>query len=187
MLTFVATISVFILSAVQGFPSGPPSTACSDLFPTGHAVNAQTGLSGFAITTNQATYTPGGTVTVNLLGVGNAFDGVMIQARRATTNCSSGINSVPVGTFTIPAGDTFLQLMSCGGVVNNAVAQKAKIVVTSKTVTWTAPTTSVGQIYFRGTFIKNTKTFWTNVASSIVKPLGDATAALPVCAVRTVL
>ncbi|KAK6185061.1 hypothetical protein SNE40_007382 [Patella caerulea] len=187
MFSFVAALSICTICVVNGYPQGPPTSACSDMYPTGHGANAQTGTPYFQITVDQSTYSADGTVTVNLIATSNYYEGVFIQARRATSNCSDGTNDTPVGTFTIPSGDTFLQLMTCSGVSGSAVSQKTKVHITNKSITWTAPNPAIGQIYFRGTFVKNEKTFWTDISSPIVKPTGDSTTSLSACPVRTTM
>ncbi|KAK6190287.1 hypothetical protein SNE40_002193 [Patella caerulea] len=185
MLSFV--VIVCTIGAVTGYASGPPTSACADMYPTGHETNAQTGTPYFEITTAENTYSAGGTVTVTLTATSNYYEGVFVQARRATSNCSDGTNDGAVGSFTIPNGDTFLQLISCNGIAGGAVAHKTSSHQTSKTITWTAPAQTVGQIYFRGVFVRNEETFWTDIFSSVVKPTGDTSTDLTVCPVRTTL
>jgi len=167
---------VIPLGLVNAYPEGPPADSCGDMFPSGHGADAHTISAPFTLTASATNFTANAMITLWVNATGDAtypyYEGVFVQARKA----SSCNDSTPVGTFTIPANDNFLKVMSCSGGSNNAVAHKTATHETGRMFTWTAPATSSGHVFFRATVVKNEKNFWTNVFSGVIRDMAATTA-----------
>ncbi|XP_025110844.1 putative defense protein [Pomacea canaliculata] len=156
-----------------GYSTGPPTSACTDMYPEGHNADAQTTILPFELLVSNTTFTPNAKIVVTLQVKSSMptmfFKGMFVQARLAG-NCS---NTSPVGTFSIPTGDTYLQLLSCGQLSSSISHKNSLVQIHSKNFTWTAPSTATGRIFFRATVVKSKQEFWTNVFSPYVKPVSD--------------
>lgn len=184
-LLMLAMMLMAMVAEVRGYPQGPPVSACGDMFPQGHKVDAKPITPPYTLSASPATVAAGETVTLSLEATGDStypyYEGMFVQARWAS--CDS---DEPVGTFTVPQNDDFLKLMTCNNTAASAVSNKVSNHETNKTFTWTAPTPFQGRIYFRATVVKNKENFWTNVFSSYVTYTGDTSQApAEYCTVRS--
>ncbi|XP_064613044.1 putative defense protein 3 [Liolophura sinensis] len=153
------------LDLVGAYPRGPPPTVCASMapatFPHGEAQNI---ASPYTVSTSQSTYMPGETITVTLSSPGNtAFRGVFVQAR-----LKNGQSTDPQGTFMLSTEESQLKLMTCGNRAGSAVSHNSRDLKTSKTFSWKAPDTNVGDVRFMATFVQATQTYWTGVMSEDV-------------------
>ncbi|XP_072023784.1 putative defense protein 3 [Amphiura filiformis] len=158
-------ICVVLPTATDAYPSGPPSSACTSLQPTGHNSSPQTVNSPYQITLDSDTYSPGQTVRVTLSGVSDtAFAGFIVQARRKdefkdTTTSVGSFSSPPTGT----------KLMACHNNQVGTWTHSSNADKTTVTIEWTAPGTFEGDMAFRATVVQGpAQTYWENVLSTII-------------------
>ncbi|KAH9491836.1 DOMON domain-containing protein frrs1L [Bulinus truncatus] len=157
-------IMVLVIPCVDCYPDGKGvDDSCSSLTPS-HGANSQTSTAPYSITFSPTTFTPGQTVAVTLSASGTYFMGFMIQARRADTSLSQEL----LGSFT---GNSQTR-PACNG---QALVQSSGSTKTSLTFNWISPSSSVGNITFRVTYVRAKRTFWANCASSILKEIPAAT------------
>ncbi|XP_038052769.1 putative ferric-chelate reductase 1 [Patiria miniata] len=118
----IFAILVCLVPAALGNSAGPPGSSnpslCTDMIPTGHngGVSMATDQDNppYAIDTSSSEYTPNGSLTVTIRGLGgNQFKGFFIQARRADP---ARDNEVAVGTFSSAPATT--QLLFCHNVAH---------------------------------------------------------------------
>ncbi|KAL3869926.1 hypothetical protein ACJMK2_042547 [Sinanodonta woodiana] len=175
------------LPGVMSYATGPPLTACTDMFPVGHGSNAQNdnGIQPpFSITVNSTVYRPGDIIQVSLNSAQPwFFEGVFIQARSA--NCSSPMKDTPIGTFRTVPEVKLLSLLPCSNKVDSAIAHNQELKLTNITFYWIAPSGSAGHVYLRGTFARNKEVFWTNVFSDFIVDSNQTNQTKEKCTVRT--
>ncbi|KAL8590227.1 hypothetical protein ACOMHN_010422 [Nucella lapillus] len=164
------------LDLVRAYPNGPPMGACGHMFPTGHGNDAMTSDPPYSLVVTGGPLTmTGQTFNLTLRVKGGTeykyFKGWFVQARMA----SCYMPEKPLGSFILPPGDTYSQLMNCHKErPNSALAHNKSMHVNDKlTFQWQAPNSLPGHFYFRATVVKNKSTFWTNVFSEIIKDESD--------------
>ncbi|KAK0063036.1 ferric-chelate reductase 1 isoform X2 [Biomphalaria pfeifferi] len=130
--------------------------SCADLTPQ-HSASAQNSVPPYTITFSPTSYTASQSISVTLSASSSKpFKGFMIQARNASS-CSTSAQ----GSFTIVAGTT----TAC----SNAALVHSSSSFNTLTTNWIAPSTSVGHIVFRASFVQEYTTFWTNVVSVVLQ------------------
>ncbi|XP_060077433.1 putative defense protein [Ylistrum balloti] len=186
VIQILAIVICFLPAPSRGFGMGPPLGACVDMWPKAHGADSQTSDPPYTITVSKDTYTPGETLTVVVNTTINKdikfFEGLLLQARRA--NCSHTHFEEAVGTFNLPADETFLGLLNCQGGRNSAVGHIAHAHIVDRTFTWTAPDASVGHVYFRATVARRQTTFWTQVTSDFVRDVSESSSP-SICPIQT--
>ncbi|XP_076440960.1 putative defense protein Hdd11-like [Babylonia areolata] len=63
LLCVVMVAIVGVVGVVSGYPQGAPLSACTDMFPTGHHVDAKAIPAPFTLTVSTTTIAAGQTVT----------------------------------------------------------------------------------------------------------------------------
>ncbi|XP_078620078.1 putative defense protein 3 [Branchiostoma floridae x Branchiostoma japonicum] len=154
----------------DGRGSGAPTSACTSMSPghlnNGTAVTAQSSASPYSIVVGDK-YTPGRTLSVQI--VGPVFKGFLLQARRP------GMTS-PVGTFSSPPTDTkAIQCTAADSSMTHANTNPKQ----NLTLTWTAPSTGVGNVQFVATVAEEKVTYWMNIQSRQVRQASGAIFAQP--------
>ncbi|XP_060081001.1 putative ferric-chelate reductase 1 homolog [Ylistrum balloti] len=148
---------VVLLSAKVGmvwsYSMGAPSTTCSTMFPVHSGSPAQTTQPPYFFQLSKTTFTPGETLSVNLVGNGVILRGYQIQARDGNGNV--------VGQFTSAAG---ARTITCG-LENGALTHSNARNKQGVSFTWQAPTPAVGGIQFIATVVQTYNVFWLNVNS----------------------
>ncbi|XP_046372329.1 putative defense protein [Haliotis rufescens] len=166
MFQIVAVVlAICSLHLTQGYSTGPPLSACGDMFPH-HGADAQMSAPPYVITVDNPSYTPTDdniTVTISTTNTDHPyFQGFFLQAHSA--DCMS--STVARGFFVGPL-DSNTQSMTCSGPLsNNAVSHTSASRKTSVTVTWRNP--NGGDVYFQATIVKSRDIFWANVQSNTV-------------------
>ncbi|CAH1772419.1 unnamed protein product [Owenia fusiformis] len=160
----LASFSVMLMVAlpiVMSYPGGPPEGSCVDMFPSGHAAIAQKGAAPFLLEINEGGYyTPGKPVKVTMRNTSEIwFEGVFLQARRASPSLNQ---NQALGNFTVT--DNELKTMRCIK-RESAVTQSNKVHKFQKQVQWNPPEGLKDHIFFRATFVQETKIFWVDVRS----------------------
>lgn len=183
-------LALFISISVPGvvsYATGPPLSACTDMFPVGHGTDAQNAKGiqpPFTITPNSTVYHAGDVIQIILNSTQPwFFEGVFIQARSA--NCSSPMKDSPIGTFRNIQGESRLSPISCSDKASSAIAHNQELKLTNITFYWIAPSVSVGHVYLRGTFARNKEVFWTNVFSDFIIDASLTNQTKQTCTVRT--
>ncbi|KAK3588428.1 hypothetical protein CHS0354_026755 [Potamilus streckersoni] len=166
----LALLISITLPGAASYPSGPPLSSCTDMFPVGHGSNAQNANGSqppFSITVNSTVYHANDVIQVNLSSTQPwFFEGVFIQARSA--NCSNPMKDSPIGTFRTIVGEKLLSPINCLEKASSAIAHNQELNLTNIMFYWIAPSGSVGDVYLRGTFARNKALFWTNVFSGYI-------------------
>ncbi|XP_064606381.1 putative defense protein 3 [Liolophura sinensis] len=162
------------------YPDGAPTLACGEMFPTGHKADAQNSDAPYTIGVSSNSYANSANITVTLDVKGdNYYEGVFIQARIA--KCPN--NSTAIGTYVF--NNTLLKTINCFNQQKNALTHSTKEKKRKLVFTWVPPSPAVGTVYFRGTFVKETEEFWTDVSSDFISD-GRTTSVEPEkCKVRT--
>ncbi|XP_014665730.1 PREDICTED: defense protein l(2)34Fc-like [Priapulus caudatus] len=156
------TVTFALIASVAGYPDGAPDTACDNLQPK-HGTNAQTSSPPFSIDVDSTSYAADQMLAVTVRG-GPRFEGLMLQAQDS--------NNDPVGSFTsVPNG---LKTLQCGG-TTDTVTQSSKSRKTTKTVTFRAPSSDVGNIKFVATVVQSYSKYWMVVSDCISGPSGTST------------
>ncbi|KAK7158993.1 hypothetical protein R3I94_005358 [Phoxinus phoxinus] len=123
---------------------------------------SQTSSSPYKVSVNSTTFTPRQTITVTLQAAENAseFQGFMLQARevdgKTAVGCFTSINTVQS------------RALNCFNIENSTLSQASAVKKSQFEATWEAPTnTSLVDIQFFVTFVRDYTVFWTMVNSSI--------------------
>ncbi|XP_066264045.1 putative defense protein 3 [Branchiostoma lanceolatum] len=151
-------LAVALFAGCEGFGSGAPTSACTTMQPghlnNGTSVAAQNSTSPYSIVPGTSSYTAGGTVSVQILGP--VFQGFLLQARQ------TGMTT-PVGTFSNAPNNTKTTMCTAAdsSMTHDNTNAKENI-----TLTWTAPSTTMGNIEFVATIADVKTTYWMNVKSS---------------------
>ncbi|CAH1249080.1 Hypp8510 [Branchiostoma lanceolatum] len=135
-------LAVALFERCEGFGSGAPASACTTMQPghlngtNGTTVAAQTSASPYSIVPGSSSYTAGGTVSVQI--VGPVFRGFLLQARQ------TGMTT-PIGTFSNAPNNT--KTTQCT-TADNSMTHANTNAKENITLTWTAPSTTMGNIEF---------------------------------------
>ncbi|XP_066298530.1 putative ferric-chelate reductase 1 isoform X1 [Branchiostoma lanceolatum] len=150
-----------VTAVVRAYPSGAPSTACTDMFPQ-HGPSEQTSTPPYELVVDKTTYAGGEEVQVTLQRTGNSatFKGFFIQARTVGSTDAQGRFT------TLDSGTT--KTVNCGSEANseNGVTHTGRTEKTEVAVTWTAPANRVGHIQFRATVVQTETVFWVSEVTS---------------------
>ncbi|XP_060560412.1 putative defense protein [Ruditapes philippinarum] len=147
MKTLCVFLLLVLLESSAGYRLGPPLSACSDMYPTGHNNSSQTIASPFTFILNTTTYRPGDVIKVFLNSSGDWFmEGALIQVR--AKNCK-GLTVPAVGTFFTEENEDFLETFNCFGETASALRHYAHYHIYNRTFYWTAPSVSVGDVHIR--------------------------------------
>ncbi|KAJ2944605.1 hypothetical protein O0L34_g3959 [Tuta absoluta] len=163
MWSKLVVLAVALVAYAEGYSSGAPDTACQDMVPK-HPVAAQKVAAPYIVTTSTKVVKAGQPMQVVISGksASNTIGGLLLQAR---------VGNKPVGTFSVPAGDRFAQLLNCGSPGNAVTHKKHGPNDEKQTVafTWTPPKDLIDEIKFRATVAYNGAVFWVGVESAPVK------------------
>ncbi|XP_077981364.1 putative ferric-chelate reductase 1 [Glandiceps talaboti] len=170
-IMFPAVLLLLVCSVpiTLGYPSGPPQSSCTSMFP-GHGVAAQTSTSPYTVTVSQTNYATGDTINVTIQGSNGAtFRGFILQARRADWAMDQ---NEPIGTFqNVPSVDN-AKLLTCENTDDSfchSSAYSPSGEHSAITIQWLAPTPSAGHIVFRATVAEVKNTFWNEIYSDMVE------------------
>ncbi|XP_067679571.1 putative defense protein Hdd11 [Haliotis asinina] len=135
---------------------------CIDMVPSDLTSDEQTSLQPFRVTVSTTEYEDGEPVNVVLSSadISTTFVDFFLQARCLT--CSN--LTVPVGTFTIPAGQPPSETLACFNTMA-AVTASSMDPKTSVTFSWMPPPGFTDVVIMRATFVKNHTEWWGNVVS----------------------
>ncbi|XP_072289574.1 putative defense protein Hdd11 [Eucyclogobius newberryi] len=140
---------------VRAYPSGAPTGACEDMMPRHMGVQPQTSPAPYAVLADRVAFSPGGPVTVTI--VGPDYRGVLLEARTPG-------DTAALGTWLLPPPDT--RFLECSGNPQGAVTHANTNVKGNSTVfSWTPPDTA-RPIYFMATVAQQRTVYWLNVRSS---------------------
>lgn len=154
----VFMVLIPVLGTVRCYPNGiGVEASCASLIPQ-HGSASRTSAPPYNISFTPQTYAPGTPVQVTISSCSNTYYmGFMLQARRG-----DGTSDQLIGSFTPVSGTR----VACSN--NAAVVHSSSNSKTSTTLTWTPPTSSVGHIVFRVTFVQSEHTYWTNIVSGVL-------------------
>uniref|UniRef100_A0A2C9LHA0 Reelin domain-containing protein n=1 Tax=Biomphalaria glabrata TaxID=6526 RepID=A0A2C9LHA0_BIOGL len=161
MLLITFYLFLMCMSIVICYPDGlNVDTACNTMVPN-HGTSAQSSQSPYKIQLASSSYTPGVPVSVTIYSTSAQFKGFMIQARKADGTQSDGYFTVITGT-----------IQACS---NKALVQSNSNAKASLTFNWNPPSTAVGDITFKATFVQSKTVFWTNTEIVVLKPVAVIT------------
>ncbi|KAL3841489.1 hypothetical protein ACJMK2_019627 [Sinanodonta woodiana] len=146
------------------YPRGAPATTCSSMMPN-HGVNASSTTAPYTIITSKSTYRPNEVITVTIQGASgeNVIAGFLIQPRKNSSTSQSNT----IGTLT---GD-FTTKNPCTSPVT-ALTHTNNTLKTTINMNWTAPAEAVESVVFVATIVRAIKTYWVNVQSQPLTPVG---------------
>lgn len=151
-----AILAVITVDSAWGYGSGAPNTVCGTMTP-GHGVEQATANSYTITLAGATTYREGQQIEVTING---QFQGLLLQARKA-----DGSSTTPYGTFVVnPANN--VKTISCNQVNDNSVTHASTAPKNNLVVTWTAPSSDVGDLQFVATVAQEMNTWWKNIQSS---------------------
>ncbi|KAK7162880.1 hypothetical protein R3I93_007047 [Phoxinus phoxinus] len=133
-----------------------------------HSNSEQTSSSPYKVSVNSTTFTPGQTITVTLQAAENAseFQGFMLQAREVD-------GKTAVGRFT-SINTVQSRALNCFNIENSTLSQASAVKESQFEATWEAPTnTSLVDIQFFVTFVRDYTVFWTMVNSSTIRSIDN--------------
>ncbi|XP_055959373.1 putative defense protein 3 [Patella vulgata] len=155
---FKCLVLVGAVCRVYSYGDGAPLKACVNLMPQHHGIDAQPPNSPYTIMVSSTTYHPSQQIKVAITGGGN-HRGLLVQARTS--------NSItPVGTFFSPSANT--KTTKCNATADSWT-HSSDAEKNSSTVTWTAPSTDMGQITFKATIAKDKNHYWLNHESAAIR------------------
>ncbi|XP_033737676.1 putative ferric-chelate reductase 1 homolog [Pecten maximus] len=153
---------VLLLSAnvgvVWSYSMGAPPSTCTTMFPVHSGSSARTGPAPYFFQLVKSTYSPGESISVNLVGSGALLKGYQIQARDGNGNV--------VGQFTSAQGG---RTINCG-LENGALTHSNPMDKQGVSFTWQAPNPAVGNIVFIASIVQTYSVFWVNVKSPAITP-----------------
>ncbi|XP_055959250.1 putative defense protein 3 [Patella vulgata] len=120
---------------IHSYSSGAPPSACVSLTPL-HGLSPQTSTAPYSMNVSSTTYGPNQQITVSITG--STLRGLIVQARK-----SSGET---IGTFSNPSTDT--RIFQCTA-NSDSWTHSSSGIKASPTVTWTAPSTNMGDIVLK--------------------------------------
>ncbi|CAH1258437.1 FRRS1 [Branchiostoma lanceolatum] len=168
-LAVAAALAVALsVSVVEGYPTGAPVSACTEMFPN-HRMNHENASLPDVRYSSQNLSTAPYRITADVQGNGKVkvslrvtneskyWEGFFLQARVQGT-------TTPVGMWEgLP---TNAQTRDCPSGTKTAVTHKSETKTTTLEVTWTPPAAPATMIVvFRGTFVKEFEDFWVGLES----------------------
>ncbi|XP_038063098.1 putative defense protein 1 [Patiria miniata] len=164
----VFTVSALVvLGVADAFPDGASPRACVDMVPghssttePGRVISPQESISPYSVVARGDGYTPGGTVSVSILAEPSniTFQGFLLQARTLTS-------LDPVGTF-LAGTDGASRLLTCNVTGDSITHTGPGVKRSGMTLTWQAPTESVGNIRFLLSVARNHDVYWVRMESN---------------------
>ncbi|KAK2165547.1 hypothetical protein NP493_1360g00019 [Ridgeia piscesae] len=169
MSTSVAlTLRLLLLTAVSAHPDGGPAKSCANLFPEHSSAQPQTTPSPYVITLNESSYSPSQVISVTLTSTTGRHPFVGYQLRASRLRCDQ---EEAVGAF-LPSTDPYapyrLQHWYPSHGQNNCVTHFDTEIKLQERILWRAPSTSVGDVVFRGSVVKSYDEFWMNIQSPVL-------------------
>ncbi|XP_067220164.1 putative ferric-chelate reductase 1 [Chanodichthys erythropterus] len=164
MHVYILLVLCVCLRGVTSFPNGKVEESCESMTPNHPEFKPQTSSSPYKVSVNSTTFTPGQTITVTLQAAENAseFQGFMLQAREVDRKTA-------VGRFT-SINTVQSRALNCFNIENSTLSQASADKKSHFEATWEAPTnSSLGDIQFVVTFVKDYPVFWTMVNSSTIR------------------
>ncbi|XP_046372263.2 putative defense protein Hdd11 [Haliotis rufescens] len=158
--------------------------SCENMVPAGLTATEQTSLPPYRVSVSTTEYEDGVPVDVVLSSTdaSTTFTELLLQARCLT--CAN--LTVPVGTFTIPAGQSPSEILGCFETMA-VITSSTTNPKTSVTFTWTPPAGFADVVIMRATFVQDSTRWWGNVVSQTMNaksvPLG-AGGSTPAAAIR---
>ncbi|XP_050950548.1 putative ferric-chelate reductase 1 [Labeo rohita] len=164
-------LCVCCVRRVTAYPGGQVENSCESMTPNHPDFEPQTDGSPYKVFVNSTTFTPGQTITVTLQAAENTseFQGFMLQAREVH-------GKTAVGRFTL-INTNQSRALNCFNIENSTLSQASADKKSQFEATWEAPAnSSLDDIQFFVTFVKDYTAFWTMVNSSTVRSIGNQSA-----------
>jgi len=163
----VAVLLSVGVALVAAYPQGPPiqiEGVCTDMFPTGHGVEKQSGDPPYEYVLSQECYKEGVAVHVAIKATHEMkdkryFEGFFTQVQE------NNVKDVSYGTFSTE-DDEYSNTYNCFNAPDSAVGHMKKEHFTARVFTWNPPAGVTNKtLHFRSTVVKNKETFWTDMMS----------------------
>jgi len=152
-----------LVAAVLAYSDHPGS--CVDPSSSGGDmnVNPTAGTGGWSISGNPTTYTPGSTYQIVVSGTTQMM-GFILYAETTNANYRAGVFTTGTNSAIVNySGDE--SVGPCPGTAAATIGHNSNTApFTTITLPWTAPSTGVGAVTFRGVVVQSTQT-WYNMAT----------------------
>lgn len=187
----ILLIVALLFGLSSAYRYGAPIGSCNEMFPVLHGVDARSDDPPFTITVNKNSYTAGSSIEVFVDAADKDPDdptkewfmeGILIMARQYKT-AAKDCPTTPIGTWEVPDCDDFVRVIDCypKQYDKSAVTHYTHVHAFNTTLTWKAPDTPVGHVYFVATIARNKERFWVNVQSETIMDPTDSSSVTKSC------
>ncbi|XP_012942974.1 putative ferric-chelate reductase 1 homolog [Aplysia californica] len=147
----------------EAFPSGAPAHTCMTMFPKHNGAESRLGTPPFEILPSSMTYNAGERIPLTISATGTEqIKGVQIKAIR-----QSGNTEEILGQYDNLQPVNKLRYINCQEKQRNMVTHNNSMEVSALTVTWIAPATNEGPIYFDVTIVSSYTVFYFGIKTPI--------------------